>query len=603
MDFEEFKEKFKNWRVENNFPKREECREQFRHYRKNKGTTNPIFNYILEQDKPAIFLDSLFKKNSGITEKDDEKKNYNNILEECYEYIRANNILPTFMDLSNSYAKKIFETEEKMLNALRDKYQDLSKYILNENSFDDDYNKNVIKRIKKYNKYVITTAVSNKKVDKNFYNSLKNYCDRNKALLLVLPCADVANRKSVVEWELDPLLKDNCIIYNDTFLNDNLMISDIKMSAKHINPTSGLQHLCQEKSVVIASPKQELEYIPNFIKTQPHACMTTGAITIGNYDNDAFMSKRTSKLAEYDHITGAIIVELEDNKIFHFRQIQADKEGKIFDLDTIYFPDGKIEYDENICAVLGDLHIGEEDYQVLNTELNILRDLDISKVVLHDIGTMSSISHWDRNKTITRAIKSNKGKLSLEEEANDIANTLRYFSDMDEIYIVRSNHHNFLHRWIEAGDYAKDPINLYYALDIVKAFCENKDPFEFMIKNTNTFKALKGQRSKYKFLQKYERKEINGCEISLHFDKGANGSKGNDKLFNKTFNSAMGAHTHSPKIYRGIYTVGTTSKKDLDYTDGLSTWGHAMGLIHSNGTKQLINIIPNKKGEYKWRIS
>lgn len=601
MKYEDFIEIFNKWRAENGFPNRTKCREIFRECR-DLGKKVDWCDYILKQEKPAMFLDSLFaKENNCIDKKPDTSKE--DILTECYEYIKANNIIPSFSDISNSSAKKIFESEENLLKELENKYQDLSDYILNENSFDENYNQKVIKQLKKYNKYVITTAVSNKKVNTNFFNALKNYCQQNNALLVIMPCADVANRRASVKWQLDPALKDYPIIYTDTFLNDNLMISDINVSAKQIHPMSGLHHLCREKSVIIASTKQELEYIPALIGQVPHAIMTTGAITIGDYSNDAFMSKRTSKLAEYDHINGAIIIEKEDNKIFHFRQIQADKEGNIADLGIIYGANNVNYQDDNICAVLGDLHAGEENYAILQTEKAIIDDLDINTVVLHDIGSMKSISHWDKNKTITRAIKQAHNELSLEQEANYIANTLKSFEDLNEIYIVRSNHDKFLHRWIESGDYAKDPINLYYALDIVKAFLEGKDPFEFMIKQKTCFKELKGKRNKFRFLQRNESKEINGTEISLHGDKGSNGSKGNDKILNKTFASAVMAHTHSPKIFRGIYTVGTTSKKNLDYIDGgLTTWGHSMCLIHSNGTKQLINIIQNKNNEYKWRV-
>lgn len=611
MKREEFLVAFQDWRAKMNYPNRESCREMFRKYRDNSLIknedikANPVFDYILKQDKPAMFLDGLFKKNGDLAkfDEDNKSKEKENILEECYNFIKTYNLIPTFSDISIN-AKKIFESEDLLLNELKKRYQDLSTYILNENSFDANYTQQIAKKIKNYKRFVITTAVSNKKVNENFLNSLKNYCEHNNALLLILPCADIANRKTSVKWQLDPKLKDYPIIYNDTFLNENIMISDIKMSAKIINPISGLQHLCQEKSVIVASTKQDLEYIPSCIGLQPHAIMTTGAITLGDYTNDAFMSKRTSKLAEYDHVTGAIIVEIEDNKIFHFRQIQSDKYGNIADLGLIYSPEGDIESDNNICAVLGDLHIGEEHVGVLKAEIDIIKDLNIKKTVLHDIGSMSSISHWDKNKATTRAIKSNENRLSLETEANRIAYTLSSIESLtDEIYIVRSNHHNFLNRWIENGDYAKDPINLYYALDLVKAYIEKKDPFEYMLKCKTVLKNLKGKRNKIKFLQKYESKKINGAEISQHGAKSVNGMKGSSKVFNKAFTSIVTAHTHTANIYRGVYTVGTSSRKDLDYIDdGLSTWTHTLCLIHSNGTKQLVNVIITKDNNYKWKL-
>ena len=605
MKFEDFLKEFEDWRSKNNFPKREECREFFRNYRDSEEERKSCTwcEYILQQEKPASFLDSLFKKDGVVNSSNNNDERIKaDILKEAYEYIQANNIIPSLSDLSHADSRKIFKSDEELLSALEEKYQDLQTYIFNENSFDENYYKNIIKTIKNYNRFIITTAVSNKKVNKNFLESIKNYCRKNDALLLILPCADVADRKTKIKWQLDPELRDFPIVYKDTYLNDNLMISDIKMSAKIINPTSGIQSLCREKSVIVASTKQELEPIPNFVGNHPHMLMTTGAITLGDYTSDKFMSQRTSKLAQHDHITGAVVVELEDNKIFHFRQLQADSTGNICDLGTIYTPDGKTLQDKEVCAVLGDLHIGEEDFNVLQQELNVINELDIKTAVLHDIGSMSSISHWDKNKTITQAIKSMKKTLSLEEEANNIATGLKAFQDLDSIYIVRSNHHNFLDRWLETGDYAKDPVNLYYSLDIVKAMLEGKNPFEYMIKQKTSFKDLKGKRSKFHFLKKFEEKKINGAEISLHSDKGVNGSKGNSKIFNKTFDSAVTAHTHSIRIYRGIYTVGTTSRKDLDYVDGLSTWSHSMCLINGNGSKQLINIIKNKNNEWKWRL-
>lgn len=317
------------------------------------------------------------------------------------------------------------------------------------------------------------------------------------------------------------------------------------------------------------------------------------------------MSKRTSKLAEHDHITGAIIVELEDNKIFHFRQIQADKEGNICDLGFVYKPDNTTCVDDNVSVVFGDLHagFGDIDQNVFEAEMDISKYTNAKSVVLHDICSCSSVSHWTKDKTITKAIQANDRKISLEEEANKTAYTLKRFENFDDIYIVRSNHDKFLLRYLENGDYAKDATNLYYSLDIVKAMIEGKDPFEFMIKQKTVFKDLKGKRNKYHFLKKYENKSINGCEISIHSHQGVNGSKGNEKIFNKAFASSVIGHTHSASIHRGIFTVGTTTRKDLDYiTDGLSTWTHTCGIIHSNGTKQLINIIKTKSGEYKWRI-
>ena len=61
---EEFLVDFQKWREQNGLPKRDQCREMFRVYRECElGTVSSnIFDYILQQEKPAMFLDSLFKK-------------------------------------------------------------------------------------------------------------------------------------------------------------------------------------------------------------------------------------------------------------------------------------------------------------------------------------------------------------------------------------------------------------------------------------------------------------------------------------------------------------------------------------------------------------
>ena len=75
--------------------------------------------------------------------------------------------------------------------------------------------------------------------------------------------------------------------------------------------------------------------------------MTTGAITLPRYFNisdklhSPYMSERTADIANHDHVMGAIIVEVVDNKRYHFRQIQADADGGFVDLAEFY--DGDTE--------------------------------------------------------------------------------------------------------------------------------------------------------------------------------------------------------------------------------------------------------------------
>ena len=51
-------------------------------------------------------------------------------------------------------------------------------------------------------------------------------------------------------------------------------------------------------------------------------------------------------------------------------------------------------------------------------------------------------------------------------------------------------------------------------------------------------------------------------------------------------------HTHTPEIMRNVFTVGTSSRFDLDYNKGqASKWMHTHGFLWQYGIPQLINVI------------
>lgn len=616
MKFKEFIEEFECWRKLNNYPNRDACRDYFRKYR---DTTDGECqqsivwcDYILRQDKPATFLDKLFAKDGEIYKLDKirksekvEKNHDKEILSAVYDYVKNNSYIPSFSVINNILgfkANKFYSSERALSQALKKVYPDVGSYLFNEDDFDINYQENTDKAIKKHKKFFITTAVSGKRVCNQLYESIKTYLAYNDAICLVLPCEDISNRKSVYNWQLSPLLKEDkfYVVYNDTYLNSNIYISDIKVSAKQINPISGLPQFTQDGSVIIASTKQDLDYVANSNNKIPNAIMCTGAITENDYNNDAYMSQRLNKIAEYEHVLGGIIVEIEDDKIFHFRQVQMGSNGEIIDLGVEYSKDG-IKQVQNTVMVLGDSHFGEHDEIAVEAEEDMISYLNIKDLVMHDVFSAISISHHDKNKTITLAKKANENKISLEDEANIVAQYLdRFAEDVNgKVVVVNSNHHEHLDGYLEEGRYATDKVNLRYSLDIVKAMLDGEElPVRYMIENQTTFK----NKNKVKWLEPDEDFNYYGIEVSQHGSRGANGSRGNLQIFRKAYKKSMSAHTHQPRIYRGAVSVGTSSKLRLGYNKGLSSWVQGVGVIYENGTFQLINIVQNKDGKYTWRL-
>jgi hypothetical protein len=541
------------------------------------------------------------------------QENFSNITEEeqlikyCINYLYEHKILPTFTTLEKTYNlkenvfKKYFKDIFKLFEECKKVDSNCINLVFNENFFTNNYLEEVKQEIKKHKRFIITTAVSNKKVNIEFYKSLKNYASKNNAIVLVLPCEDVVSRRSACEWNFDPLLKDFKVVFSDLYLNNNLYISDIRVSAKMLIPTTGLSRLSQKYgSMIIASPKQFLEFVPRSGNKLAAAIMSSGAITENDYSNDYYMSKRLSKLAAHDHTIGAVIVEIQDNEIFHFRQIQLTDNNSIIDLGIEYFSNGNIEKVNDIVAVFGDSHVGSHCLPLHEKLKEIIEDIDIKDIVLHDLFDGLSVNHHNIGKPLLQAMKYMNKRSSLELEGYKVKDYLEDLSSCidGKLVVVASNHNEFLDKYLINCEFVRDPENLYFSLDLCKALLENKNPLRYMIEE----KIGLSEDTSVAWLNRDEEYIVHNTVISDHGDKGINGSKGNIRQLDKCYENAVIGHSHSPSLFRGLAQVGTVSDLRLDYNVGLSSWCHSICLVY-NGSKQLINIIQSPKdNKYYWRI-
>ena len=538
--------------------------------------------------------------------KDDVFNDYFNASLFCHRkalgHTSVDTVKPILIELAKAKFLKpvtgIFRSPRYRLNVDKiETYLNNLKEDEQEEIYTQEYREALEDEIKKYKNFVVTTAVMGKEVNKPFLEAIKNYAKRNNALVLILPCEDVASRgKKAAPIELSNDLKDFKVIFKDTYLNRNLCLCAVKMSAKQINPLSGLDRLAvtRQASIIVASPKVFLKYIPNMHYDIPPALMTTGAITENNYDNDRYMSKRTSTLAENDHAYGAVVIEIEDDHIFHFRHVQASKEGSLTDLGIDYLPDGSIKKMKETVMVMGDSHTGYHDKELHEEVMKIAEKTNVNKIMLHDVFNGTSITHHDIGKSVTRAIKAEEGKLGLENECIAVKNYIRNIENRGmEVFIVDSNHDSHLLKYLEQGRYVTDPINHKFSLKLAVQAIEGVNPLKYAIESLLNYKS-----NKVHWLKTDESCKFYGVEVSSHGHRGANGSRGSLPVFEKGLGNCVTAHTHSAAILRNSYCVGTVGLMNMDYNTGMSSWTRTCCLIYSNGTKQLINFIPNLNGDY-----
>jgi hypothetical protein len=457
--------------------------------------------------------------------------------------------------------------------------------VIDEEIFNPKRHAKLQKEIGKKNRFFITTVVTGCKVHPGFLKNIDAYCKANNAAPLFLLASDPAATGN--GWVLDPVLKDRNIVFQDVALNSNIFISTIKLSAKHIDPITSMGRIGQrEGSFVYASPKQRLKYIANSNVKMPHAIMTTGACTIPDYQTTRYMSDRTAYIANHDHVVGGIIVEVVDNKIYHFRQVQAEKTGSFIDLGN-YYQNGKSSKVKAKAFVLGDYHAGETDPMAEKAWLEVIKEVGAETVVFHDLFNGNSISHHEIKNKLLRAQRAQNNQANLEDEIKKAKDVLNLWADKaDSLVVTKSNHDEFLDRYLDDGRFMEDPQNLSLALELAQQVIKGKDPLKYAVEKFGLKKP-----AQVKWLKRDEDFKIARIELGAHGDKGSNGSKGSLKAMENAYGNSVSGHSHTPEIIRGAWQVGTTSLLKLAYNKGPSSWMHSSCLVYANGSRQLINAI------------
>lgn len=526
-----------------------------------------------------------------------------NVLDKYVAFARKKGFHPSRPDLARMGADKdrilrYFGSLDSLRCAAREHDPKAFENIIDETLFTRKAFQRLREAAGQHRRYLITTAVVGKKVHTGFLQSIQTFCKDQNAMLLVLPCADPASNGG---WFLDPVLKDVAIVFDDLSLNDNLFISSILLSAKHIDPITGLGRIGQRNgSFIYASPKQRLKMTPTSNTKLPHAMMTTGALTVAKYTTDRYMSERTAYIAENDHVLGGIIVEIQDDKRFHYRQVQADRNGHFVDLGRFY-RGTKVSTLRPEALVLGDLHSGETDLDAIGVFVfgpdSVCSVTRPKMLVVHDGFNGRSISHHESHNRILRAQRARENHLDLQTELEEYARDLNHLASVDgveQLVIVQSNHDEFLHRYLREGRYEEDPKNFLVGLKLATAMVEGApNPVRTGVEWIGIPSA-----SKIRWLSRDEDFKIANIELGAHGDKGANGARGSLPAMENAYGNSVSGHSHTPEILRGAWQVGTCSKLKLDYNQGPSSWLHSSCLVYPNGMRQLINVIGGE-----WRLN
>lgn len=441
-------------------------------------------------------------------------------------------------------------------------------------------------------RFIITWAQNDTSVHKPFLKNIEAYAEFIKADIHVIagryknPTA--FGKAKHDSWSSDILKYLDAGRHNiHKYVS---IMSDVKIQPTAVSPMSGMEGMSGINSCIFGSPKVQMTMIPVIHGQKPKMMLTTGAITKKNY-----IDSKAGKKGEFHHTFGFIIVEIKDDETFFVRQVTARENGSFIDLFH-KVEQGNVTPVNSVAAIiLGDYHVGDQDNLVIDKTLQLMKKIKPQHVVIHDLFNGHSINHHEMDNAFIQYENEMSNKNSLKKEIEDMLSELDKFKNYN-ITIVRSNHDDFVDRWLINTDWrkAKTPKNsleyMIYSAAILSGDAKN-GVIPWVI--SQRYPLIKTLSRADSFIIKH-------WELGQHGDMGANGSRGTLDGYRKLNTKLVIGHSHTPGRKDGVLQIGTSTKLRLSYNRGASSWLQSHVIIHEDGKAQHINFFNNEFTTFKY---
>ena len=372
---------------------------------------------------------------------------------------------------------------------------------------------------------------------------------------------------------------------------------DVKILPTGKYPLSGMAGLSGMNSAIYGSPKIHLESHPVLQGDDAKVLVTTGSLSKPNYSDS-----KSGQHGQHYHQYGFVVVEIQDEEIFHMRQVEVCKDGSFDDL-FYHTENGKVTKNKEIEGiVLGDLHYATVDHVALQTTFKLMNKLKPKHVILEDLLDGRSINPHNLDDPFYQAKLEFQGNNDLGEEIEEMIEGLKDFEKYENVVVVKSNHDIFLERFL-TRDWRRLPTmknSLTYMELSAKILRCHKEGTKF--KGVVPM-IVKENYPEFHTLGYDEPYYIKHFAVFNHGEKGSNGSRGGGaKNWSKFASGTDGhrergvitAHTHTPSRYGNSICVGHLLM-DQPYTAGSpSSWMQSNCIVHKSGKAQQIHIINSK---------
>lgn len=434
--------------------------------------------------------------------------------------------------------------------------------------------------------YFITAAMNATPVHEGMLKNLLSYAAYKKAELYIVAMR-YKNPTSVFTDKKDDFWAKETIPYLDANRHDIhklvSVMSDVKIQPTAEEPLSGLEGMSGDKSCIFAHPRVHMQFVPVLKGSRPKLMVTTGIITTPNYTDS-----KAGKKGEFHHTYGFVVVEIDSEKNAIIRQVTANSDGSFIDYD-IMVKDGEITKAPYApVLVLGDIHAAKLTSDSLNRIIRTIEFFRPQLVVLHDVFDGESINPHEQNNAVRQHDRNVTNKDDLAKEIKLSLGVVTTIASMvPNVALVRSNHDDFLDRYINSTDWRKDIKNAAKYAELSAISLSGKA-------NKGLFPHLVEQETKNVLcLDIDESLVILGVELGCHGHVGSNGSKGSPNQFRRLSTKLITGHTHSPLRKDGHMVVGC-QELDHEYNVGMTSWGLADVIVNADGKRQHVIYFDGK---------
>ncbi len=464
----------------------------------------------------------------------------------------------------------------------------------------------------KINLYFVTSAQNNTKVNPKAWASFLTYSKHKTSRVetsLLMVATFTYNKASfgnkAVKRGQGPSKMDLAPIWYDPIIEDYICDDQIELAPglvfcgemnilpTAVRPLQGLEVYTGRHSSIFPHVKMHMASVASGKNEATKFTYTTGTVTKRNY-----IAKKEGLKADFHHVYGGLIIEVNHQGDWFVRQLIATNKGVICDMDLKIDGD-KITKGHRVKSITwGDIHECTLDQEVAELAWGKGGMMEVLKPeyqMMHDILDFRARNGHTikRNLIHDRFQAYIEGHDSVQKEVRGVALFLQTTSrPWCQTVIVYSNHDGFFKEWLRIGDYKNDPVNAVYFLEtqlaVYKAIRDNpKGQFNILAWVVN---REIDDADRFRFLDEDESFILLDIEHGMHGHLGANGSKGSAFNMARMGRKVNRAHEHVASIFEGVCTTGLSGRNDQGYNVGPSSWSPSHIVTYETGKRAIYTM-------------